>query len=208
MFHSHAPTPTPFVIHPLPPLPPPHLPPTFPPLSSPTSLCVDQSTDINNCGTCSNFCDVSLDCCGGSCVNLNNSNNHCTHSLSRSSLCGDCTIDINCKRLPYLRHILLATTPTPLPLSHPSTTTSLCVDQSTDINNCGACGNFCDVSLDCCGGSCVNLNNSNDHCGACGARCPGQCTLGICDYGAAGGGAAAGGGGSGGGGSGGGTARR
>ncbi|GJP47480.1 hypothetical protein CLOM_g6665 [Closterium sp. NIES-68] len=65
---------------------------------------------------------------------------------------------------------------------------SLCVDQSTDINNCGACGSFCDVSLACCGGSCANLDSSNDHCGACGARCPGQCTLGICNYGAAAGG--------------------
>ncbi|GJP65359.1 hypothetical protein CLOP_g22251 [Closterium sp. NIES-67] len=70
---------------------------------------------------------------------------------------------------------------------------SLCVDQATDINNCGACGSFCDVSLACCGGSCANLDSSNDHCGACGARCPGQCTLGICNYGAAAGGGGGGG---------------
>ncbi|CAI5496708.1 unnamed protein product [Closterium sp. Naga37s-1] len=57
---------------------------------------------------------------------------------------------------------------------------SRCVDTSTDVNNCGACGNFCEVSQNCCGGSCVDLLHSNDHCGACGASCPGICTSGMC----------------------------
>ncbi|CAI5481640.1 unnamed protein product [Closterium sp. Yama58-4] len=57
---------------------------------------------------------------------------------------------------------------------------SLCVDKSTDINNCGACNKFCDMTEDCCGGICVDLSSSKGNCGACGARCSGQCTAGIC----------------------------
>ncbi|CAI5487669.1 unnamed protein product [Closterium sp. Naga37s-1] len=60
---------------------------------------------------------------------------------------------------------------------------SLCVDVLTDINNCGVCSNFCDLTQTCCNGTCINPNTNNAHCGACGARCPGTCAAGVCNYG-------------------------
>ncbi|CAI5461155.1 unnamed protein product [Closterium sp. Yama58-4] len=60
---------------------------------------------------------------------------------------------------------------------------SLCVDILTDINNCGVCSNFCDLTQICCNGTCINPNTNNAHCGACGARCPGTCAAGVCNYG-------------------------
>ncbi|CAI5469901.1 unnamed protein product [Closterium sp. Yama58-4] len=60
---------------------------------------------------------------------------------------------------------------------------SLCVDVLTDINNCGVCSNFCDLTQICCNGTCINPNTNNAHCGACGARCPGTCAAGVCNYG-------------------------
>ncbi|CAI7811534.1 unnamed protein product [Closterium sp. NIES-53] len=60
---------------------------------------------------------------------------------------------------------------------------SLCVDILTDINNCGVCSNFCDLTQTCCNGTCINPNTNNAHCGACGARCPGTCAAGVCNYG-------------------------
>ncbi|CAI7924825.1 unnamed protein product [Closterium sp. NIES-53] len=53
----------------------------------------------------------------------------------------------------------------------------------TDINNCGVCSNFCDLTQTCCNGTCINPNTNNAHCGACGARCPGTCAAGVCNYG-------------------------
>ncbi|CAI5481639.1 unnamed protein product [Closterium sp. Yama58-4] len=57
---------------------------------------------------------------------------------------------------------------------------SRCVDLMADVNNCGACGNFCEVPLDCCGGTCVDLRTNYEHCGACGASCQGICTSSTC----------------------------
>ncbi|GJP42573.1 hypothetical protein CLOM_g2124 [Closterium sp. NIES-68] len=62
---------------------------------------------------------------------------------------------------------------------------SVCVDTKNDLNNCGACGSFCDISTSCCDGKCTNLDSSLEHCGGCYQRCPGTCTLGVCDYGGA-----------------------
>ena len=63
---------------------------------------------------------------------------------------------------------------------------SMCVDTTSDLNNCGTCGHFCDLAGACCGGKCTYLNSDNNNCGGCGLRCPGTCHLGVCDYGGTG----------------------
>ena len=47
----------------------------------------------------------------------------------------------------------------------------VCVDTSSDGNNCGACGNVCSMVLTCCNGGCVDLNNDVNNCGTCGGHC-------------------------------------
>src|SRR5579883_501379 len=74
----------------------------------------------------------------------------------------------------------------------PGTTTG-CVDLTSDLNNCGACGKPCDSSaadscvggqcqcgsgaecagLACCGGACVDPNSDPNNCGGCGVSCMG-----------------------------------
>lgn len=60
---------------------------------------------------------------------------------------------------------------------------TFCVETDRDVNNCGACFNFCPVGQFCCGGKCTTMQADTDNCGSCGARCPGECALGICNYG-------------------------
>src|SRR5207237_3614802 len=48
-------------------------------------------------------------------------------------------------------------------------------DFQRDDQNCGRCGNACDVlaGRHCCGGACVDTTTSRDHCGGCDHACTG-----------------------------------
>lgn len=70
----------------------------------------------------------------------------------------------------------------------------ICVNRSTDVNNCGTCGTKCSVNgQSCqtgvcacppdqtiCNNSCADIQTNNDHCGGCGVSCGGTCALGRC----------------------------
>lgn len=60
----------------------------------------------------------------------------------------------------------------------------LCVDVSSDKNNCGLCGTKCPFNWQCCRGLCSNINFSIFNCGKCGHRCPPGvlCSFGVCGY--------------------------
>jgi hypothetical protein len=68
-----------------------------------------------------------------------------------------------------------------------------CVDSSTDLKNCGTCGNECKDSRTCtagtcvcpsgysdCNGECVDTKIDAQNCGGCGKACTGVCSAGAC----------------------------
>ena len=71
-----------------------------------------------------------------------------------------------------------------------------CVDEQTDTDNCGACGNHCATGAVCnagvcaclagnvnCGAVCVDLSTDPNHCGTCDTACPSghSCVSGQCN---------------------------
>jgi hypothetical protein len=53
----------------------------------------------------------------------------------------------------------------------PGLVTYQCVNESTDSNNCGACGHVCATGDTCCSGGCVDTSSDDNNCGACGIVC-------------------------------------
>lgn len=45
-------------------------------------------------------------------------------------------------------------------------------DLTWDAQNCGACGNGCDVGQGCCNATCLSIMNDAQNCGGCGIVCP------------------------------------
>jgi hypothetical protein len=117
-----------------------------PPLNDCNGLCIDTSTDPNNCGTCGTICDVPDEgCCNGHCVSLNTPEN-----------CGACGIQVPsgskcCDRVP--------------------TQLGTCANCGECGEKCGAPGS---KKEGCCQGVLTDLN-TDQNCGACGrAVAPGQ----------------------------------
>lgn len=103
-------------------------------------VCVDLNSSVNHCGSCGNTCPPGNVCIGGICS--------CPAGF------------VNCG--------------------------GVCVDLNTDANHCGACGHTCPPGKFCvggicstcpngsvdCNGTCIDLNTDANHCGACGNACP------------------------------------
>ncbi len=168
-------------------------------------VCVDTTTDPNNCHFCSVRCPTGASCvsslcqcpagqvpCGGACITLDTNQNcgACGHvcDLSGTGALGTCSGSAcTCAAAPVLD---CGTTASPQ-----------CVNGSTDQSNCGVCGHACGLGgctggvctcntdpgvLDC-GSSvspqCVNTLTDPNNCGGCGTRCTGStpiCSAGHC----------------------------
>ncbi len=131
--------------------------------------------------TAAGACPEGQTACGGRCVDLQASDDHCGacgHACPDGSACAQGTCATSCG---------------PGAVS----CDGLCVDPLTDMAHCGACGVACAEGGACvdgvclaacppertlCGGACVDTQASDAHCGACDAPCdPGDaCVAGAC----------------------------
>jgi len=112
----------------------------------------DLSSDEDNCGSCSNACSASDDCCEGLCVDLNNDEENC-------GVCGNscpanvpgetCSGSGSCECLPGSGTSCEGNVNSP-----DCCPTYGCVDLQTDAVNCGACGHMCEPIQTCQNGVC------------------------------------------------------
>ncbi|MCB9611908.1 MAG: hypothetical protein H6722_05565 [Sandaracinus sp.] len=127
--------------------------------------CIDVQANTANCGTCGNVCGAGLVCLEGGCTD----DVPCAPACRAGETCagGFC----RCGSGP------------------PCTGTRLCcggscVDISSDVVHCGACGRACGGTDACCSGVCINTRTNFDNCGGCGRACDGDvadgCSAGSC----------------------------
>lgn len=128
--------------------------------------CLDVSSDRNNCGLCGNACAGAQVCQAGTCT----TDVPCEPGCGPGETCvgGTCRCGAGGRCGPGLRCC-----------------TGECVDTTTNVGHCGACGRVCSGTDSCCSGSCVNTRGSDpNHCGACGRACDSrvasECTDGVC----------------------------
>ncbi len=154
-------------------------------------LCVNEQSDMNNCGSCGAVCPTGGSCvngactcpssdvlCSGSCVNEQTDPIHC-------GACGTfCPVAATCRG---------GTCVCP---SGEAWCGDYCVDEETDLAHCGACGIVCPPAATCqggscicpsgesaCGGYCVDERTDSVNCGGCGESCPASaptCAAGTC----------------------------
>jgi Regulator of chromosome condensation (RCC1) repeat len=152
-----------------------------------SSLCVDKSSDPDDCGSCGTSCgpgtcrggtctcDAPQTFCAGDCVDTQSDAQNCGGCGKACPSGGQCTAG-QC-RCPS-GTILCG---------------NACVDPNVDSNNCGGCGQQCASDRACnsgscqcvsgktdCGGTCVSLDSDAQHCGSCGNTCSVACNGGKC----------------------------
>jgi Stigma-specific protein, Stig1 len=126
------------------------------PIPCPTrcgGICVDTSTDSNNCGRCGNQCPNGEVCCNGSCVTAISggycwsTGYGCQFGMAECTpgVCQDVQSDpLNCGacgvQCDAETQVCCA---------------GECADLSTDANNCGACGTACPAGAICVEESCI-----------------------------------------------------
>ncbi|MEM3654615.1 MAG: NosD domain-containing protein, partial [Candidatus Micrarchaeia archaeon] len=102
------------------------------------SLCIDASSDPNNCGRCGFRCNSDQKCTDGKCVPINCGNGICDENED-NILCPQ-----DCKECVYPEELC----------------NGRCVNLQTDKSNCGSCNNKCDLDWNCINGTCKGVLNS------------------------------------------------
>jgi hypothetical protein len=178
--------------------------------------CADLSTSFNDCGTCGNRCTTGP-CVDGACVStqecepgLTECMGACVDLQTDIAHCGDCSTQCFGEAPPGQSDVGECVAGVCQVVCQEGYTLcgDACVDLSTDLANCGACGSDCEsqlvavacvegecVRVDCpaaltnCGDDpnlpteehCFDLSSDPNHCGACGNACAsGRCVGGVC----------------------------
>ena len=143
----------------------------------PDGMAKDVPTDGG--GDASISCSQGKTACGGSCVDLQSSQNHCGECGNSCGTDGVC-LSGSCQCPRYHKRC-----------------GGKCIPTNTDPDNCGSCGNTCTgeeacsagtCSAECltgrskCGNTCVDLGTDDQNCGTCGNTCPSGkgCSNGVC----------------------------
>ena len=146
-----------------------------------SQLCIDTSSDVNNCGACGDVCPSdAMACIEGACVcpdGLTPCGDRCVDTDSDFDHCGDCNNSCPVDAMSCNDGVCEC----------PGSTLhcdDACVETDTDPDHCGECGNACPSgrichdgacacpgALDECDDTCVDLLTDEDHCGACGNGC-------------------------------------
>ena len=141
-------------------------------------FCTTTTADSSNCGACGTACTSGTPCIDGGC-GLASAGGACTSAAQCSS--GTCTGGVCVSGCP-VGQLMCGT---------------VCVNEQTDQNNCGACGTVCNAGTTCtsgvcvtsfcaggtvCNGVCVNTGTDPNNCGHCNYVCQaGQtCAAGTC----------------------------
>ena len=142
------------------------------------TYCETTTSDPANCGACGAACPSASACVSGACVSAGNGS--------------ACTSGANCQSGNCVGGVCSACA------AGQTLCGNTCTNETTDPNNCGACGDVCPTGQTCtagacgtvcsgqnpnlCGSTCTNLQTDPNNCGTCGTVCPsGQtCTAGVC----------------------------
>ena len=119
--------------------------------------CVDTDSDPRNCGVCGHDCGPNGVCVHGRCT-CNPDRHACEHQgvtcgpvsdgCGGTIDCGSCSSGETCHAGQCVSNCPTGTIDC----------NSTCVNEMTDINNCGACGNQCSSGQACVGGTCTSPN--------------------------------------------------
>jgi len=142
------------------------------------TYCETTGSDPANCGACGNACPSASACVSGACVSAGNGS--------------ACTSGTNCQSGNCVGGVCSACA------AGQTLCGNTCTNETTDPNNCGACGAVCPGGSTCtagvctcsptsqnpnlCGSTCTNLQTDPNNCGRCSNVCTsGQtCTAGVC----------------------------
>ncbi len=157
-------------------------------------VCVNPSSDLSHCGSCTALCGKNADdCAGGSCTCAGGSacsNNQvccaqhgCFDLTSDVNNCGGCGVQCNPGE-SCVGSVCVCNSASPSPVAC-AQGEACCPSGGCSAAGCSCGAGSCGAPNTCCdpaSGLCVDLQDSDDHCGACGTSCatPLHCTGGAC----------------------------